>query len=100
MRYSLLQRQVVKGPDRLLAMSGKNVYKTDAKMLKANIDFAINSGLSLMKVNLKEYKSTDMMKMVDVDGNESEFDRAKHEVDSFKKIHYLGMNQSMNFKLE
>ena len=66
-------------------------YKTESKMLRTNINLAIESKLSMLKVSFKTFSADDMMRVVHNNGQEIIIDREKYDREGIKNI-FMTMN--------
>ena len=69
MRHQMLVRHVMTSPENKSLLPEVNRdYKTESKMLRTNIDLAIESKLSMLKVSFKTFSADDMMRVVHNNG--------------------------------
>ena len=66
-------------------------YKTESKMLRTNINLAIESKLSMLKVSFKTFSADDMMRVVHNNGQEIIIDREKYDREGIRNI-FMTMN--------
>jgi hypothetical protein len=57
MRHQLLVRHILNGPDKNILSNVKQEFKTDSKMFRTNINLAIESKKSMLKIHFKKFTS-------------------------------------------
>ena len=72
MRHQMLMRHILSSPDKNLISKLNQEFKTDSKMFQSNINLAIESKQSMLKVHFKKFSSDDMMKVLQPDAREIE----------------------------
>ena len=93
MRHQMLVRHVMTSPENKSLLPEVNRdYKTESKMLRTNIDLAIESKLSMLKVSFKTFNADDMMRVVHNNGQEIMINREKYEREGGVKSIFMTMN--------
>ena len=89
----MLVRHVMTSPENKSLLPEVNRdYKTESKMLRTNIDLAIESKLSMLKVSFKTFNADDMMRVVHNNGQEIMINREKYEREGGVKSIFMTMN--------